>query len=67
MIDLKGKIRNGISIPKHKDDGFPDVFHTHLGYDGTGFVKDVRLMPTFFDSFDNFWLVFSNCTFLLFD
>lgn len=44
----------------HKDDEFPDIYHTHLGYNGTGFAKNFPDISFFFDSFDKLIYVIRN-------
>lgn len=44
----------------HKEDGFPEVYHTHYGYDGIGFLGYNTYMPIYFDKFQDLIYLYRN-------
>jgi hypothetical protein len=46
--------------PEALKDGFPLVYHTHLGYDGTGFIKTFPKVHEWFEKFDGLIYIYRN-------
>lgn len=44
----------------HPSDHFPEVYHTHLSYDGVGFVKNIPNTSKFFNKFDKLIYIIRN-------
>lgn len=57
---IRGKARKGMFITKHKNDGFPDIYHTHLSYDGTGFIRNFKYVHLFFDKCKKLIYIYRN-------
>jgi hypothetical protein len=52
------------NIPRKKEaltDGYPLMYFSHLGYDGTGFMKNFPKVHEWFDKFDGLIYVVRNC------
>jgi len=57
---IKGKIEKKQYIFGHKDDNLPNFYHTHIGYDGTGFIHSTPNIKAFFNCFDKLIYLYRN-------